>query len=112
MSEEIPRLRSSVRVAAMVRRLELAGLAVYLRRRGDGDAGVVLVKVLRSAAEVVIWGLERGVMGELVWQPIRSGSMTEGEAEAWFARRLDRDPDLWLLEVEDSHGRFRTEWLG
>lgn len=112
MSEEPPRLKSSVRVAAMMRRLELEGAAVYLRRRGDADAGVILVKVARSAAEVVIYGLERGVTGALLWQPIRAGLMTETEAEEWFARRVTRDPDLWLLEVEDIHGRFRLDWLG
>ena len=112
MSDELPRLKSGVRAAAIMRSMELAGIAVYLRRRGDADAGSIYVKLVLSASEVIIYAQERGGGGSLVWQPVKAAGMTEGEAEDWLGKCVDRDPDLWIIELEDLRGIFTLDALG
>ena len=46
--------------------------------------------------------------GERVWWPM--GPQSEAEIDAYIMRRIDYDPDLWVLEIEDRDGRhFLTE---
>lgn len=51
--------------------------------------------------------LNRVMQGnELVWAPVsKKDPMTDEEAEAYLQQRLNFDPDIWLLEIEDKEGR-------
>ena len=95
---------------ALIRRAHMSGAYATVVRRGDAKAGAVLVKVYdtrdRSArlyAEAV------NGEGERVWmQPL--GEKPEGDLDAYAERSVRRDPDLWVVEVEDNQGRhFLTE---
>ena len=43
MSE--PRLKTSIWVAALIRRAEIGGASAFVARKGEADAGAVIVKV-------------------------------------------------------------------
>ncbi len=97
-------------VAALIRRAHMSGAYATVVRRGDAKAGAVLVKAYdtrdRSArlfAEAV-----RGD-GDRVWmEPL--GTKPESELDAYAQRSAQRDPDLWVVEIEDNQGRhFLTE---
>ena len=36
---------------------------------------------------------------------LKSESATEADAEAYLARQIKFDPDIWIVEVEDRAGR-------
>ncbi len=79
-------------------------------RRGDEDAGAVLVKVVRDPSRVTLFVPARDEKGERIWARFRSGDVPEDESDAYCRRRLEDDPDLWWVEIEDREGRhFLTE---
>ena len=103
-------LSTDIWVGALIRRAELAGAFAVVARKGDPRAGAVLVKVLdrRNGAARLYAEAFRGD-GERVWmQPVASESEAELDAYVERARRID--PDLWLIEIDDTQGRhFLTE---
>jgi hypothetical protein len=52
----------------------------------------------------------RDAAGERAWLPgTGSAWVTETEADAYIARARQRDPDLWVIEIEDRQGRLPFE---
>jgi hypothetical protein len=97
------RLATGVWVAAYLARLRQAGLAAYVVAKGDATAGAVVVKVVRSRHEVRAF--QRGfdlASGQRLWRILAEGA--EAEVDAILARERGRDPDLWLIDVEDGRG--------
>ncbi len=103
-------LSSDLWVSALIRRAEQGGAFATVARKGDARAGTVLVKVLNRQAGVTRVFAEalRGD-GERVWmQP--QDSTEETDLDAYIHRAVRRDPDLWVVEIEDREGRtFLTE---
>lgn len=105
------RLKAEFWVKALLRRCGAADVPAMVVRRGDADAGAVLVKLngLQSGASVLTagWGADGGRIWRRATGPVPIG---DAEAEAYIARQLQRDPDLWIVEIEDRAGRhFLTE---
>ena len=103
-------LSSDIWVYALIRRAELAGAFAMVLRKGDARAGAVLVKVLnRRAGEARLYAEATRGDGERVWmQPVQSTDETE--LDAYITRSARIDPDIWVVEVDDTQGRhFLTE---
>lgn len=104
------RLASDLWVGALVRRAELGGAFAVVVRKGDPRAGAVLVKTVDRRAGITRLYSEavRGE-GERVWMQPRPGE-DEAAVDAYIDRARARDPDIWVVEVEDTQGRhFLTE---
>ena len=49
---------------------------------------------------------QRGLDGNLGWLAAFENKLVpEAEADAYIARAVKRDPDVWVVEVEDRAGR-------
>ncbi|MDO8838548.1 MAG: DUF1491 family protein [Parvibaculum sp.] len=109
--ETAPRLKAEIWVKALIRRCETAGGAAMVVRRGDATAGVVLVKVNRLDGRATVYAPARDGEGALVWMARPSADPApELDADAYIEKQRDRDPDLWVVEIEDREGRhFLTE---
>jgi len=105
------RLTAEFWVAAYLARLRLADIPVYVTARGDPTAGAVVVKVatLDSRARVMQRSFDLGT-GARVWMVLTEGA--EVDVDALLARQRARDPDLWVLELEDRQGRTLLEQDG
>lgn len=103
-----PRLASGLWVAAYLARLRLAAIPAYLARRGDETSGAVIVKLAtmdgRARAFVRRWDFSSDTRR---WQVLAEGA--EPQVDAALAREGARDPDLWVVEVEDRQGRTLLE---
>jgi GMP synthase (glutamine-hydrolysing) len=100
------RLKTKLVVQAAVRLGALRNIPVAVTRHGDDDAGTILVKLNRLdlGCSVLVQG--RGENGELAWiRATGEALVDEQAADAYIAREIKRDPDLWVVEVEDRDGR-------
>lgn len=111
------RLKAEIWVKAYIRQLSGMAIAVAVARRGDRDAGAVYVKInmLDGRAQVLRPALS-GLSGddtERRWSPaFPNDAPTEDKADAYLARQMEFDPDIWIVEIEDRNGRhFLDDFL-
>jgi hypothetical protein len=96
------RLKSALWVGALIRRCDLAAIAVAVVARGDKDSGAVLLRLNRRGGCSVLTQA-RGPEGELLWMYATSPAVVaEADADTYIARQRRRDPDLWVIEIESD----------
>lgn len=107
----LPRLTSDFWVHAYLTRLRQEGVAAYVMARGDATAGAVLVKLatLDGRAQAFQRSPD-AVSGGRVWTLLAEG--TEAEVDAVLTRQRARDPDVWIVELEDRAGRTLLDTPG
>jgi hypothetical protein len=97
------RLKSSIQVMALVRRCDIRTIGVAVTARGDPDAGAILVKLCGREAQALVLSQTRRPDGSLAWLKATGAALVaECEADAYIARQRQRDPDLWVVEVETT----------
>lgn len=103
-------LKSKIWVEALLRRAHSVFAAAYVIRRGDEDAGAVLVKVADMSGKADLYVPSRNAAGDRIWIVHFDEHKTEAEVDAYCNRRCENDPDLWVVEIEDPKRRhFLTE---
>jgi hypothetical protein len=105
VSGDVLLLSSDIWVGALIRRAEQGGAFAAVARKGDPRAGAVLVKAVnRRAGTATLYSEATRGDGERVWmQPVKSDA--EADLDAYIARAVRIDPDLWVVEIEDADGR-------
>ena len=103
------RLKSYLVVQAIIRLYDLEAIPAYIRRKGDPDAGTILLKIGLSATQAFLLGQARDATGRAGWLRLGGGPIQESEAEAAIAKAIQRDPDIYVIEVEDGKGRILVD---
>ena len=82
------------------------GIPAVRRFKGDPDTGLALIKIDQLDGTCRLLGQQRDLEGRLGWiDAIPNNSTPDvGEAEDYIQRARSRDPDLWVIEVEDKTG--------
>jgi len=94
-------------VQAQVRLCDRAFIPATVVRSGDPDAGAVLVKVNRFEAGVTVYTQTNTLEGDFAWsRGTGPNPVTEADADAYITRQIGRDPDLWVIEIEDRKGTY------
>jgi len=97
------RLKSGIWVQALIRRCDRAAIGVAVVAHGDGDAGAILLKLSGRGTGCTVLAQARQADGALVWMPATGPApVAEAEADAYITRQRDRDPDLWVVEIESE----------
>lgn len=106
------RLKSALWVAAYMRRCQVEGIFAVLRRRGAEEAGAVFVRISRLDGTSDLFGpapqsaFEAAPSASRAFSPsFDKQPVADDTVEAYLARELKFDPDIWIVEVEDSSGR-------
>jgi hypothetical protein len=106
------RVKSDIWVAAYVRRCYVEGAFAAVRRRGAEEAGAVFIKVARLDGTAELFGPapqsafdEARPTDRAFVRCLKSQPAPEAEVEAYLAREIKFDPDVWIIEVEDRTGR-------
>ena len=103
-------LTTGLWVMAQVRICDRAFIPATVVRRGDSDAGTVLLKLNRFADGVTVYTQASSTGDEPTWsrgtgpQPV-----SEAEADAYIERQVKYDPDVWVLEIEDRRGQYKID---
>ena len=105
------RLKSSIWVAAYLRRCQTEGIFGAVRRRGAEEAGAVFVKVatldgnamLYAPAPQTVYDDSRPI--ERFFMPLSQAPVPESSVEERLVREIKFDPDAWIVETEDRAGR-------
>jgi hypothetical protein len=93
------RLKSSIWVAAYIRRCQVEGLFAAVRRHGADEAGAIFVKVNRLDGTADLYG----PAPQTAFDETRPAP--ESDDEAFLGREMRFDPDVWIVETEDRDGR-------
>lgn len=102
MYEEEARLPTHLWLEAKIRELMGEGLSVYVAHKGEKMGGLVLLKISDMAGACKLLTQQRDIEGVLGWKNAREIDVVEeGEAESYIKRSIERDPDLWVIEIED-----------
>jgi hypothetical protein len=100
------RLSTELFVQAHIRQCFAQGLVATILHKGDAWGGAILLKIELLGPGCRLLSQTRDEQGEIAWLRIKTGEiLSETEAQAYIARQIERDPDLWVVEIEDRAGR-------
>ena len=106
------RLKSALWVAAYLRRCQVEGVYGVVRRRGAEEAGAVFVRICRLDGTSDLYGpapqsaVETGLVADRSFTPsFAAQPVPDANVEAYLAREVKFDSDVWIVEVEEPSGR-------
>ncbi len=75
-------------------------------RKGNRLSGALLLKISRHQDGCRVLSQMRDLDGAMGWMAAFDGAcVPEADADAYIERAISRDPDLWVIEIEDRDGR-------
>jgi len=95
------RLAARVEVSALIRRIEGEGGHAAVLKRGDAEAGAILLLLAERGVPKML--MERIVdpKGDYRWSPTGPHDLTENaELSGYIERRRKFDSDLWVVELD------------
>jgi hypothetical protein len=95
------RVKAQIWVQAALRLGDKDGRPGMVLRRGDADAGGILVVLRDRENRLVVLSQTRSTGGELAWlRATGPEPVDQARADAYIDRQVKFDPDLWVVEFE------------
>lgn len=105
------RLAAGLWVQAYMMRCQIEGIPVYVEARGDSTAGAIIVKLCTLDGHACAYERRYDILCDTrSWEILVEGA--EADVDAVLARARVRDPDLWIVAVEDRNGRHLLDQPG
>jgi hypothetical protein len=104
------RISTELAVKALIRRCQAAGAPAYVIRHGDDERGAMFVRISMLDGRAKLLGPPPAMLSDegrarMLEHHLSPDGAPEREVEAYLARQIEFDPDLWLVEIEDREGR-------
>jgi hypothetical protein len=109
MEPLVPRLTAHVWVTAQVRLCDVHFIPLVVARRGDAEAGAILVRLVREPGSNLLLARHTQIDGSSAWMIVGGDggeAVDDTVADAYIARQVDRDPDLWVLDITDPQACY------
>ncbi len=101
------RLQAGLWVSAYIRRVSQTGTFAAVVRRGDETAGAIFIKINTLGGDILLLAPAMPSLDDTEpkrqWE-LRQRAADETEIDQYLRREAERDPDLWVVEVEDRSG--------
>jgi hypothetical protein len=95
-----PRLKAGIWVTMALRMGDRSGRPGVVVRKGDPDAGGILV-ALHGREGLAVLSQVRAANDEMAWmRGTGVAPVDQATADAYIARQIRFDPDIWVLEFE------------
>lgn len=96
-----PRLATHMLVSSLIRRAEANGDFATVLRRGDATGGALLLIGRVRGHNLSLHEQFPTIYGKRHWQEIQTQAIdSEEKCSEYLERRHQRDPDLWVLELD------------
>ena len=96
---EEPRVKAGLWVQMALRLGDGGGRPGMVLRRGDADAGGILIVLLRGRDDLSVLSQVRAADGQSAWlRATGPDGVDQATADAYVDRQVERDPDLWVVE--------------
>ncbi len=103
------RLKAGIYVQALVRRVFANTAAAFVARHGDDDAGDIFIRVNCLNGHSGLLVRFTGLDGECSWRVLTTPHTPDADVDALLQREIKRDPDLWVVEIENRDGHHFLE---
>jgi len=105
-----PKLKAGLWVKAQVRTCDVAMIPIAILRKGDADAGAILLKLSRMDGTCQVLSQTRDLDGRRTWMRATGAEpVPEADADTYIERQVSRDRDVWVIEIEDAQGRYEPD---
>ncbi|GGZ05177.1 DUF1491 family protein [Novosphingobium colocasiae] len=99
------RLPAHLEVSGLIRRVSAAGGFAAVLRKGEPDAGTILIVLLENGRNARLFERIPQADGTRKWACTRQEDAENKQDFAdYLNRRGDRDPDLWVVELDVAQG--------
>lgn len=99
------RLPAHLEVAGLIRRVQAEGGFAAVIRKGERDAGTILVVITEKGENLRAYERMPGLEGERLWTcSARQDPENKVLFEEYLERRGRQDPDLWIVELDIARG--------
>ena len=99
------RLPAKLEVSALLRSTESAGGFGMVLKKGEPDAGTILVVLLNNHNLGCVFERMPELDGSRTWTPVKRQDVSNShDFDSYLQRRVSQDSDLWIVELTIADG--------
>ena len=100
-----PRLPARLEVSALIRRAQSAGGFGVVVRKGEPEAGTILVLLTENGGNSRVYERMPQIDGTRAWHcSRRQNPQNSADFDDYLSRRAKQDSDLWIVELDIANG--------
>ena len=100
------RLKTDILINAALRNANILGIPALILKKGDPDAGAIFLEIEIDKDYVRLLHRRFDFYENEIWECLNQGyPQTANVIEKQIKREISRDPDCWIVSVQDSRAR-------